>query len=149
MMSDADLMRMKKSELVDEVNRLRSLNEVLAAVVDKDLTFRDLEMKMRNGTIDVKAVLGKGSQPVSRFLAALMLHFLLGEGPQDPQEPPNYLSGDFTVRPGGGVEEITCAMEIIKPGGKSSHKIRAELEAEVAHLRSRIETMTVEADDVD
>lgn len=122
--------------LVAEVRRLRSLNEAIAAVIDKELTYRDLEVKMRDGKLDVRAVLGDGSQPVGRFLAAMMLHWLLGEGQGEPHEPPNYLSGEVKVAPAGSFESLTCAMEVIKPGGKSSHKIREELAAENERLRS-------------
>lgn len=137
-MTRPSLLRMRKDELAAEVERLEQVNSVVTAVIDKELTFRDLEAKMRDGALNVRAVLGEGSQPVSKFLAALMLHFLLGEGDDEPSEPPNYLSGEFSLVPAGGFERITAVMEVVKPGGESSHKIRERLEAENKRLRQRL-----------
>lgn len=117
-------------EAVDEIERLQAL-------LDPTLTFRDMEMKVRDGSIDLRAVMGEESQPVFRLLAGIMLHFVLGEGgPDDLEEPPNYRSGELVLKPAGGLEEIHAAIEVVKPGGKSSHQIRMELEAEVARLRA-------------
>lgn len=119
-------------EAAEEIERLHGL-------LDPTLTFRDMEMKVRDGSLDLRAVMGEESQPVFRFLAGIMLHFVLGEGgPEDLEEPPNYRSGELVLKPAGGFEEIHAAIEIVKPGGKSSHQIRVELEAEVKRLRSGI-----------
>lgn len=110
------------SGLVAEVERLRALT-------DADLTFRDVEAKMRDGSFDLRAVLGPGDRPATRFLAALMLHAALGE---EGEEAPNYCSTEIGLKPANGFDEIRCCLEVIKPGGRSSHEIRRELEAKLA-----------------
>lgn len=114
------------AELLAEVNRLRTLT-------DPDITYRDLEAKFQDGTFDLRAVLDpEGGQPATRFLAAVMLHAALGEG--QIEEPPNYCSTEFTFKPAGSfdIDAIRCCLEVIRPGGRSSHEIRRELEAKLA-----------------
>lgn len=101
-----------------------------SSLMDPDLTFRDLEARFRDGTFDLRAVLGEeGGTPATKFLAAIMLHAALGENGMD--EPPNYCSTEFTFKPAGSVEQVRCNLEVIKPGGRSSHEIRQALEAKL------------------
>lgn len=133
-------------EYISERNRLR-------LIVDHTLTYKDLETKFRDGTFDLRAVLGEGSQPATRFLAAVMWHAILGDAGGDPNEPPNYMATEFFlpdvaadqeflatsmewfITPAGTFQKLGAAIEVVKPGGKSSHQIRLDLEAELAELR--------------
>lgn len=119
---------------LDEIDRLR-------AITDNDVTFSDLELKMRDGTIDLRAITDpnedRTSHAAAKFLAALMLHFLYGDDAANP--PPNYRSGHIKIRPGGSYEEYECSIEVRMPHGKSSHDIRLELEARIDQARARIE----------
>lgn len=119
-----------KAELIEE-------NKTLVTLLDKELTFRDLELKFRDGSIKLNAVLGEnaGGTPQLRLLCAILLNLLLGE---DNEEPPNYRSFSWEMRPAGEVEAIRLYGEIIKSGGKTSHEIRGDLEAEVERLKSRL-----------
>lgn len=118
------------AELEGEVHRL-------ALMVDVDVTFRDLQMEMRDGGINLSTVFGDESRPAMKFLAAVMLEAALGEG-EFETEPPNYSACELTIKPAGGCEELHAALEVIKPGGKSSHQIRQDLEAELAALKERL-----------
>lgn len=112
-------------EAADEIERLR--------VLITDLTYRDLEMKVRNGTIDFKSVLGEGSEVAMRWLATMMWHAILGDANEDPE---NYRSAALSIKPSGELQPISAYIEVIKPGGKSSHTIRQELESEIVRLRA-------------
>lgn len=120
------------SALRDEVVRLRGL-------LDPDLSFRDLEAKVRDGSMTLSMQMADESQPIMRFLGALMLHVILGEGDQEPVEPPNYMSAELSLKPAGSFEEIRGYVEFIKPDGKSSGEIRRDLEAERGRLRLALE----------
>ena len=91
---------------------------------------------MRDGTIDLTAVLGDGAEPAMKWLAGVMLHVLLGEGVDDPVEPDNYRMTvlEWSYVPEGEFRPLRCTSEVIKPGGKSSHEIRRELEAKIDTL---------------
>jgi hypothetical protein len=84
------------TEAADRIEKLEATVDRQAILLDPDMTFRDIEMKIRDGKLDLRGVLGEESQPIARFLAATMLHFVLGEGAQAPVEPPNYMSGEFS-----------------------------------------------------
>lgn len=120
-----------------EVDRLRDL-------IDPDVSFKDLEMKMRDGTMDLRMVLGDGTQPAMKFIAMLMWHAILGEEEPEPNEPPNYRATtlEWAVTPAGTGQTLRCGIEVIKPGGKSSHEIRLDLEAKVARLEARLDEFT-------
>lgn len=113
--------------LVDEVERHRIL-------LDADLTFRDLELKIRDDSVSLRGISDvDGGDAKVRWFAALLFHMFLGDDDTEP-EPPNYRSFEFELSPAGGFETIRLAAEIIKPGGKSSHQIRRDLEARLAEL---------------
>ncbi len=114
-----------------EVERLRMM-------LDPEVSFRDMEMAMRDGKINLRLVLGEGSRPATKFLAALMMHAILGdEDGEPPTEPDNYRSTYFEwdLTPAMEFRPLRCSIEVIKQGGKSSHEIRRELEAELAQYR--------------
>lgn len=108
-------------------------------LLDPDMSFRDLEMHMRDGTINIKTVFSDESRPATRFLAALLFHIILGDHNDDAVEPENYMSVEMAFTPREEWRPIRCSMEVVKPGGKSSHEIRRELEAELATFRSEAE----------
>ena len=112
------------AELEAEVRRL-------SLMVDVDLSYKDLEMKMRDGTIDLHMVTGEENRPAMKWLAAMMLHAAIGEG-EFETEPPNYSTVEISLTPAGQCVPIRASLEVIKPGGKTSHEIRTELEARLA-----------------
>ncbi|HVT78425.1 MAG TPA: hypothetical protein VHD87_15415 [Acidimicrobiales bacterium] len=116
----------------DELAALRAEVARLNAILEEGLSVRDLELKIRDGSIAINSIFGEtaGGSPVVRFFAAMMLNLLLGE---DNEEPPNYRSFCFDITPAG---EPTMRFygEVIKPGGRSSHEIRQDLEARLAEL---------------
>lgn len=109
--------------MLREVKRSRLL-------LDDGLTFKELEAKIRDGALTVHAV-GSDEQgaPALRFLAALLLHILLGE---NASLPPNYQAVEWSIKPAGETEPVRVCAEIVKPGGKSSHEIRRDLEARLS-----------------
>lgn len=121
----------------EELALLRAENERLTTLVDDSMSFRDLELKMRDGTLDLKVAFGKqgdtGSSITMRWLGAIMWNAILGD---DNEEPPNYRSGRMELRLAGETDPLRAYIEIVKPGGKSSHEIRQELEAEVERLKA-------------
>lgn len=115
-----------------EVAELRAENDRLWTLADPEVTFRDLEMKIRDGSFHLRTVSGtEGGTPAWRFVAALLFHLLLGE---DNEMPPNYRGYEFSLKPANASDEITVVAEIVAPGGKSSHLIRRDLEAQVERL---------------
>jgi hypothetical protein len=115
--------------LGDELRRLRALT-------DPDLSIQDLEQHLRDGRLDLRVVTGPdGGHPATRFLAAVMLNAALGE---DGTEPPNYRETtiEFDLRPAGEIDHYRASLEVIKPGGRSSHEIRQDLEAQLRSLTS-------------
>jgi len=117
----------ERAEAADEIERLRTLN-------DSTLTFRELEAKVRDGSLNMRAVMGDepSVQWVTKTLAFMMLHMLLGE---DGEMPPNYRTASLSLSPGGTGETYKLALEVVRPGGKSSHDIRRDLEAQLDALR--------------
>lgn len=122
----------------DDVAALLDAHDRLCVIMDAGLSYRDLEMKFRDGSFDLHAVLGEeGGSPATKWLAAIMLHAALGE--DGVPEPPNYLSTvfEFGLSPAGEFGQVRAVLEVIKPGGKSSHEIRQDLEARIAALQGR------------
>lgn len=128
---------MSVDELRAEVSRYRTLT-------DKDLTFKDLELLVRDGSLELN-ILSPGPEDgedattmgmAMKFLAVTMWHFLLGD---DNTMPPNYRTGELHVSPAGSAAPIVLVAEVLAPGGKSSHKIRRELEQRVAELEQQLE----------
>lgn len=113
--------------------------ERLVAMLDPEVSFRDMEAEMRDGKMNLSLVLGEGQRPATKFLAAIMLHAILGDEGGEAEEPPNYRATnlEWELKPAGEFDPLRCAIEIIKPGGKSSHEIRCDLEAELARLRGK------------
>lgn len=103
-----------------EIERLRGL-------LAPELTVKDLEIKIRDGQAILTATPGEETRQAMKLLAALMLNFVLGE---DNEEPDNYRSAEVEVRP-GGERPMRAYVEIIKPGGRTSHEIRRDLEAQL------------------
>lgn len=108
--------------------------ENLTALVDPDLTFRELEAKIRDGSFHIHVVGGEeGGSPTLRLLAAVLLNILLGP---DCEEPPNYRMVEWRIKPAGEVESWRLIGEVVKPDGSSSHEIRQRLESELSALRA-------------
>ena len=113
--------------LADEITRLRAL-------VGPELTFSDLEVKIRDGSLSFKAMGSpEGGSPVARIVAAMLLNLLLGE---DDEMPPNYRAIEWSIKPAGSFEAIRLVGEIVRDGGKSSHEIRRDLEKQLASVGS-------------
>lgn len=124
-----------QTEASDALAGIDRFNDLMSA----DIGFRDIEMKMRDGTMNLNTISSQDdltSRAVFKFLAAMMYHALLGE---DAQEPPNYRSGHVRIKPAGAFEEIECAMEVRLTGGRnSSHDIRLELETALRKVIQQI-----------
>lgn len=132
------------TKMLDRIEDLTAENERLLAIVDADATFSDLEVKIRDGSFDLRAVAGEeGGQPAARMLAALMLNVILGDE-SEPVEPPNYRSCELALSPAGEVGKFRAVMEVIKIGGRSSHEIRRDLEAENERLRAALASLWAE-----
>lgn len=120
---------------LDEIDRLRAL-------MDPEVTCRDLEMKMRDGRIDLRLISdpheNRTAHAAAKFLAALMLRFLYDDDAANP--PPNYRSGHIRIKPAGHFDEYECAIEVRMPRGRSSHDIRVDLEDRIARARDIIQT---------
>lgn len=110
----------------------------LGDLLDPELTVREMEMKVRDGQVYGNLVWGEGSNQVMKMFAALMLHWVLGE---PNTEPDNYrvteiqgLAGftEMALKVAGEFRPYRVFVEVVKPGGKSSHEIRRELEARPA-----------------
>jgi hypothetical protein len=107
---------------------------------DPNLSLRDLEMKIRDGFFDLRAVVGpEGGHPATKFLAAIMLNAALGE---EGDEPPNYRTTEISIKPAGEFDPVRAQLEVIKPGGRSSHEIRQRLEAKLRELGVDPESVT-------
>lgn len=121
----------------------------LEILTDEALSVGDLEMKVRDGEVTIHAQGStEGGSPVFRLIAALLLHMLLGE---ENEEPPNYRSCEWTIRPGGDFKAYRLIGEAIKPGGRSSHEIRRDLEARIERLAQRYDAIPLAdgiADDI-
>lgn len=116
--------------LTAERDVLSERNAALEAIAGEEATFRELETKMRDGTVDLRAVWGEeGGHPAARFIAALLLNIVLGDG-DEPEEPPNYRSAELSMKPAGEFQPFRAFLEVVKPDGKSSHELRREVEAE-------------------
>lgn len=127
--------------VIDITERLRATGEPcdveaagiiegLRALVDPEFSYRDLETHIRDGTFELRAVGGKeGGDPAMRLLCAVLLNVLLGP---ENEEPRNYRMVQWELTAAGTFEKWRVVAEIIKPGGKSSHEIREELEAALA-----------------
>lgn len=110
---------------------LQAENDRLTALLDSDMTYQQLEAKFRDGTISLTATSSEDdtvTHAVLRFVAALCLNALLGE---DRVEPENYRSCEFHIKTAGEFRSWRLIAEVVKPGGKSSHEIRRELEAQL------------------
>jgi hypothetical protein len=133
--------RVDVQALHDEVRRLRDL-------VDADITYKDIELKIRDGHFDLTAIGQDGGHPATKFLAAIMLNAILGDG---NEEPPNYrgtevhiehygdpvtTQAEMGIKPAGEFRPLRLWMEVVKPGGKTSHEIRQDLERELARARA-------------
>lgn len=119
-----------------KLRKLRAENERLRTLVDPEITFQELEMKIRDGNVLTKAVSGpEGGAPAWRLVAAMLFNLLLGE---DNEMPPNYRTYEFTLKPANSMEDITCIAEILAPGGKSSHDIRRDLETQLERAQSAV-----------
>ncbi len=124
---------MRKGELAE----LRAENERLVAILESDLTFRDIEAKWRSGGWSLRALSSEDDTTTHAALlliSVLCLHVLLGA---DNEEPENYRSCEFGFKPGGGFDNWRLFAEIVKPGGRSSHEIRRDLEGQLAALEQR------------
>lgn len=118
------------SEALDELDRLRLL-------ADPTLSFKDMEMHIRDGRITFNGVFDQdGGAPAIRLFAALMFHMVLGE---ENELPPNYREYKFEldITPGGEFETLCLAVEVIRPGGETSHQIRQRLESRIAELEAK------------
>lgn len=122
--------RPAEAMLADEIARLRLLCE-------SDISVEEMEVKIRDGQL-LGHMMTKKGDPAMRLVGALLLNVLLGD---DDEYPPNYRSFEMMQKPAGKFENqaIRVYAEVIKPGGKTSHQIRADLEAEVARLEKRLE----------
>lgn len=120
--------RQKIARLEREVEMLRADVENQQKIIDPFATVKDLEMKIRDGQIHLHVTGSEeGGSPGMRLLCALVLGGLLGE---ENEMPPNYRCTEWKFKPGDSFEEYRIVAEFIGPGGKSSHEIRRELEAE-------------------
>lgn len=124
-----------KSKKDRRIAELEAQLQRCADILNPELTFRDLEAKMVDGTFDLRAVLGEESQPAMKFLAGVMLHAAFGEGAFE-SEPPNYTSCEMSLKPAGEFEPLRVFLEVVKPGGRSSHEIRQGLERQLAKRSS-------------
>lgn len=107
---------------------LERVERNFAILADESLSVRDLEVKIRNNELDLRAVLGpEGGGPAIKMIAALVMNIVFGD--DDEPEPPNYRGFELRMKPGGAFDEYRIWVECIKPGGKSSHELRAEMEA--------------------
>lgn len=107
-----------------DVERLQRNFAILA---DESMSVRDMEAKIRDNQLDLRAVVGpEGGGPAVKMIAALILNIVLGD--DDEPEPPNYRGFELSVKPSGGFDEYRLWVECVKPGGRTSHEIRAELE---------------------
>jgi hypothetical protein len=134
----------------EDIVALHKEVERLRALIDKDVTFRDLETKIRDGHVELHAVGQEGGDPSTKFLAAIMLNAILGP---DNQEPPNYQGTDvfiehdgpvrsdqveLSVKPAGEARPMRLYMEVVKQGGRSSREIRAAAENRAAELADQV-----------
>jgi hypothetical protein len=121
----------------DEIDGLTAEVSALqrcADILDPEVTFRDLEAKVKDGKFDLWMGLGDESKPAMKFLAAVMLHAALGEGAFET-EPPNYTACEMSIKPAGEFEPLRAYLEVIKPGGQTSHEIRRGLERQLEAIK--------------
>lgn len=143
----ADTLRYLARTRTDEVRDLLEENRRLRAMVDADVTYKDLEVQIRDGHFHLTGIGQEGGHPATKFLAAIMLNAILGP---DNEEPPNYqgtelfiehdrepvtTEAEFGIKPAGEFRELRCWIEVVKPGGKTSHEIRQDLERQLAECR--------------
>ena len=115
------------------VDEERAELERLRLVVDEDVTYREIEAKIRDGSFTLRAIGGnEGGNPAFKVFAAVMLSLLLGD---ENEMPPNYRMIEFSVKPAGEVDEICCSAEVLTRDGKTSHALRRELESQLSALR--------------
>lgn len=109
--------------LVSEMHaNYRNVSAILEAT-----SVRDLEMKIRDGVVNVYAVFGNDDEtgtPSMRFLAAIMLNFLLGDA---NELPANYRTIEYTLTT-AGERPMRMTGEVIHAGGRSAHELRIDLE---------------------
>jgi hypothetical protein len=111
-----------------DVERLQRNFAILAA---ESMSVRDMEAKIRNNELDLRAVVGpEGGGPAVKLIAALVMNVVFGD--DDEPEPPNYRGFELKVNPGGTFDEYRLWVECVKPGGKTSHEIRSEMEARLS-----------------
>lgn len=136
--------QVEAANALDEIDRLRDELERLHDILDGNLTFRDLEMKIRDGTITVNTVVDTDSTAAAcqRWLTAMCYHVLLGD---DNDEPDNYRAwkADWSMKPGGEFDPIRLHAEVVKPGGRASHEIRLDLEQRIAAVRTIVEASKI------
>jgi hypothetical protein len=121
-----------------EKDAMRAREEALVMLFEGKPTYKDLELSIKNGTLDIRAVVDPdGDQGgANRVLVALLLNFLLGD---DGEYPPNYLSWEGEITLAESCQKVRFCIEVIKPGGRSSHQIRQDLEAAIVELQDRID----------
>ena len=113
-------------EAADEIERLWE-------ITDPELSVRELALKVSSGRVFIDIV----SDPTyaTKLLAAMMYAYLTSNG--KGEMPPNYLTTDIEglaevgVSPAGEFAKYRCIIEVVKPGGRSSHEIRLDLESEL------------------
>lgn len=126
-------------------SEIERIQRNLDIVLDESMSASDIEMKIRSGELQMHwegAAPGGVGNPGMRMLAAFALNVMYGRE-EERKEPPNYSTFFVDVAPAGDLLPVRIAVECVKPGGKSSHEIRAELEAELASLRDGLNEAVV------
>lgn len=123
---------------LDEIDALRAQCEQYETILSADLTYSDLEMKIRDGTISIRTMSTPEStfSACQRWMSAMCLHILLGD---DETMPPNSIgweiqhdSFELQSQAAGGFDKIRVFAEVVRPGGMTTREIRTELEAKIA-----------------
>lgn len=106
---------------------IETMEQNVAILADESVTVREMEMKIRDGSLDLSSVLGpEGGSPAMKLMCGVILNIVLGD---DNEEPPNYRGFELSFGPAGErLDRYRLWVECVKPGGKTSHEIRQELE---------------------
>lgn len=121
-----------KAQLLERIAELEADVGRLGELLDPTTTLQDIEMKIHRGEALATMRIGHGdghATPGIRLLAAIALNALMGP---ERVEPENYRAWHLEITPAGTFQPWRISFEVVKPGGRTSHEIRQELEAKLA-----------------
>lgn len=121
-----------KAQLLERIAELEADVDRLGELLDPTTTIEDIEMKIHRGEALATMRIGHGdghATPGIRLLAAIAMNALLGP---ERVEPENYRAWHLDITPAGTFKPWRISFEVVKPGARTSHEIRQELEAKLA-----------------